>query len=91
MLIFIPGSLICFQREKKVRANHLAIKGDGSEQWPGIAHQKLTEKETDKPITYFNNKKEVCLFTCLFSSSKSSYMRPRGRNPLNFSTPIRRQ
>ncbi|XP_072037638.1 uncharacterized protein [Amphiura filiformis] len=45
-------------REKRVRANHLAIKGDGSEEWPGTADQKLTDTEIDTNITYFNNNKE---------------------------------
>ncbi|KAJ8024781.1 hypothetical protein HOLleu_34790 [Holothuria leucospilota] len=47
------------EREKKIRANHLAIKGDGSSaEWPGIKHLLPTKEEMEANNNYFNNKKQ---------------------------------
>ncbi|XP_071948344.1 cilia- and flagella-associated protein 90-like [Antedon mediterranea] len=44
------------RREKNIRKNHLATKGDGSEQWPGI--KPASEEELKEKRTYFNNNKQ---------------------------------
>ncbi|XP_002739140.1 cilia- and flagella-associated protein 90-like [Saccoglossus kowalevskii] len=44
-------------RESRIRQGHLAINGDGSEQWPGIKDQEPTEEELKSDFTYFNNNK----------------------------------
>ncbi|XP_071812559.1 cilia- and flagella-associated protein 90-like [Apostichopus japonicus] len=44
-------------REKKIRANHLATKGNNSAEWPGIQHQLPSKEEMATHHNYFNNEK----------------------------------
>ena len=64
LLISLRKINCVLKKERSIRANHLATKGAGSgEQWPGIKGQIPTEEQMAKELTYFNNNKEVCIYT----------------------------